>query len=98
MAKTNLEEYARLRTMLDSLEIGALRYYLDPTDPKVRTDRLEYLTKQLMPIVDKIWGTGSTKKGPPKKKKKVEIDCPDGYHDCNGCCVPYPCIGILLDN
>ncbi len=20
------------------------------------------------------------------------IDCPDGYHDCNGCCVPYPCL------
>jgi len=17
--------------------------------------------------------------------------CPDGYYDCNGCCVPYPC-------
>jgi len=20
------------------------------------------------------------------------IDCPDGYHDCNGCCVPYACL------
>ncbi|HBB94563.1 MAG TPA: hypothetical protein DC054_04170 [Blastocatellia bacterium] len=92
MAKTNLEEYAQLRTILDSLEIGALRYYLNPTDPKVRSERLEYLTKQLMPIVNKIWGTG-----PTKKKKKGLIDCPDGYHDCNGCCVPYPCIGISLD-
>jgi len=92
MAKTNLEEYAQLRTILDSLEIGALRYYLNPTDPKVRTERLNYLTTQLMPIVDTIWGPGST-----KKKKKGLIDCPDGYHDCNGCCVPYPCIGIALD-
>lgn len=93
MAKTNLEEYARLRTILDSLEIGALRYYLNPTDPKVRTERLDYLTTQLMPIVDKIWGPG-----PARKKKKKDVDCPDGYHDCNGCCVPYPCIGIVLDN
>ena len=93
MAKTNLEQYAQLRTILDSLEIGSLRYYLNPTDPKVRTERLNYLTTQLMPIVDTIWGPGST-----KKKKKGLIDCPDGYHDCNGCCVPYPCIGILLDN
>jgi hypothetical protein len=93
MAKTNLEEYARLRTILDSIEIGALRYYLNPTDEKLRTERLDYLTKHLMPIVDKIWGTS-----PAKKRKKGLIDCPDGYHDCNGCCVPYPCIGILLDN
>ena len=23
---------------------------------------------------------------------RSSIDCPDGYHDCNGCCGPYPCM------
>jgi hypothetical protein len=22
---------------------------------------------------------------------RTQIDCPDGYYDCNGCCVPYKC-------
>ena len=90
MEKTNLEQYAHLRTILDSLEIGALRYYLDSADPQVRQKHFDYLTKHLMPIIDKLWGTSSD-----KRKKGLEVDCPDGYHECNGCCVPYPCLGDL---
>jgi hypothetical protein len=73
--------YVRLRTILDSLEIGALRYYLDHTDTAEKKKRLELLETDLMPIVTKLWGG-----------KGLAIDCPEGYTNCNGCCVPYSCL------
>ncbi|HMH43339.1 MAG TPA: hypothetical protein VK557_07650 [Pyrinomonadaceae bacterium] len=93
MEKTNLEQYAQLRTLLDSLEIGALRYYLDPQDPRLSQQHYDYLIKALKPIIDKIWDLTAT-----SKKKPLADPCPEGMYWCNGCCIPYPCIGISLDN
>jgi len=93
MEKTNLEQYAQLRTLLDSLEIGALRYYLDSQDPRLRQQHYDYLIKALKPIINKIWDLSAT-----KKKKSIEADpCPEGMYWCAGCCIPYPCLGISLD-
>ena len=77
----NYKQYAELRTILDSLEIGALRYYLNAPDPGQQEANFQYLKKQTRPILDHIW------KGPK------DVDCPEGYHDCGGCCVPYDCMG-----
>ena len=81
-SKTNLAQYARLRTILDSLDIGALRYYLDAQSATEREQRFEKLQSALMPIIREIWtpGEGIT-------------DCPEGYMDCGGVCVPYQCVG-----
>jgi len=80
MKKVDLNQYVQLRTMLDSLQIGALRYYLDPDNPGDREEHFDYLSAQLMPIIEHIWA------------KKKDVDCPEGYFDCNGCCVPYQCV------
>lgn len=72
--------YVRLRTIIDSLEIGAIRYFLDaPTTPQ-KEERLEELQGVLLPIIQWLWGDAP-----------ATIECPEGYTDCNGVCVPYPC-------
>jgi hypothetical protein len=80
---TDLQQYALLRTILDSLQTGALRYYLDPATEKERTLNFNYLQRKLKPITEHIWA----------KKPDQEGNCPDGYHDCDGYCVSYPCTG-----
>lgn len=73
-------EYVALRTILDSLEIGALRFYLDKTTPEEKSKRFEELKFELMPIIKRLWG-----------EKALEEGCPDGYFNCDGVCVPYAC-------
>ena len=75
----DLDSYVRLRTILDSLEFGAIRYFLK--EPEGQGDRFDQLNAQLMPIIDWLW------------KKDAEIECPAGYIDCHGVCVPYQCPG-----
>ncbi len=74
--------YMRLRTVLDSLELTALRYCLKDTDAAKRTARAEELERVLMPIITEYQN---------KMRTNSSGGCPDGYFDCNGCCVPYPC-------
>ena len=74
-------QYKQLRTMLDSLEIGALRYYLNNTSESEKKKRFEELYSELMPIIHKLWSG----------KSGHQIACPPGYTNCDGCCVPYDC-------
>ena len=83
---TNPKEYANLRTLLDSLEIGALRYYLSGQGAS-QPQKYKYLEDQLMPIIQQLWH-------PAQRSAEPLIDCPDGYFDCAGCCVPYKCPDI----
>jgi hypothetical protein len=76
--RTNPKDYTDLRTLLDSLEIGALRYFLGQKGSQ--SDKLRYLQDKLKPIADELWGQGAP-----------SIDCPPGYYSCDGMCVPYPC-------
>lgn len=80
-AKSSCEDYMRLRQILDSLEIGALRYYLDDTTKRQKKERLEELETELIPIINKLWG------GSPDSL----VNCPKGYRTCDGVCVPYSC-------
>ncbi len=81
---TNSNDYSNLRSLLDSLEVGALRFYLSGP-AKAQPQRLKYLRGKLMPIVKELW--------PPRRGKELELDgpCPLGFYDCNGVCQPYPC-------
>jgi hypothetical protein len=82
---TNNRAYARLRTILDSLEIGAIRYFaLAPTaaQKEKRTDEMD---EALKPIIQYLWGQS------PEDIGVLGVDCPEGYTDCHGVCVPYPC-------
>ncbi|MGI9065006.1 MAG: hypothetical protein ACR2HX_01170 [Pyrinomonadaceae bacterium] len=76
-------QYVALRTMLDSLEIGALRYYLDNTSPEEKRKRFEELSFELKPILKRLWGV---------EKITIAGECPDGYFNCDGVCVPYACL------
>ena len=79
----DFSEYVHLRTMLDSVETGALRFYLEADTPEEEKIRFEYLRSHLMKISDHVWNRTSPRGDGP---------CPDGYYNCNGCCVSYECV------
>jgi hypothetical protein len=76
--------YARLRTVLDGLELNALRYCLSSDDTATRVRRAEEIEAALMPLV-REW---------QKFGIKAEESCSDGYVLCNGVCVPYNCVDL----
>ncbi|OLD26551.1 MAG: hypothetical protein AUJ04_05650 [Acidobacteria bacterium 13_1_40CM_3_55_6] len=49
---------------------------------RLRTILDEKLQSALLPIIREIWNRG-----------EGLADCPEGYIDCNGVCVPYQCVG-----
>jgi len=70
--------------MLDSVEAGSLRMYLDPLEFEKQKENYEFLKHHLMIISDHVWH---------REKQRVTGDpCPDGYFNCGGCCVPYECV------
>ncbi len=71
--------YIRLRTILDALEISALRYCLIDANAAETIKRAKELEALLMPIVTRL-------------QNNIQRGCPDGYFDCGGCCVCHPCI------
>ena len=73
------KQYVQLRTLLDSLEVGALRYYLDGTTPAEKTKNFDALKPKLMNVINLVWGGDKS------------VHCPPGYNECDGCCVPYSC-------
>lgn len=85
---TNPKDYTNLRTLLDSLEVGALRYYLSGTGLS-QPQKLKYLKDKLVPIIDELWHQ------PQGIKKVIGGECPPGYFDCDGVCVPYKCPDII---
>jgi hypothetical protein len=85
--------YVRLRTMIDSLECGSIRYYLQGANPAERRARLKKLETDLMPIVDWLWHqTGAVKRTARVASFAADdVICPEGYVNCHGCCVPNQC-------
>ena len=75
------EAYMRLRTVLDGLEISALRYCLKDADATKRIRRAKKIEAKLMPIIQEFQNSSAAT--PP--------ECPDGFYDCGGCCLPYQC-------
>ena len=87
---TNPKDYVTLRTMLDSLEVGALRYFLSG-EGLSQPRKFELLRGMLQPVIDELW---HPQQG--KNKAGLETPCPPGYFDCDGCCVPYKCPDLIL--
>jgi hypothetical protein len=83
---TNLKQYTSLRTLLDSLQVGALRFYLSGKGMSTH-QKYRYLEDRLRPIIDDVWQ--------PQGSKTLALDfsCPPGYYECQGVCVPYTCAG-----
>ena len=79
----DISEYVELRTMLDSVVAGSLRFYLDPLQFEKQKENYQFLRKYLMIISDRVWDREKPGAGDP---------CPDGYFNCGGCCVPYECV------
>ena len=78
-------EYIRLRTILDGVEICALRYCLEGARSSDRIYRIKEMDRVLMPVIEQL------KKLMDKLAVPGGERCPDGFYECDGCCVPYPC-------
>jgi hypothetical protein len=90
------EKYMRLRTILDSIEMGSLRFVLSASSPEEKVKRAEKLIDKLLPIAEKIsrWIEQGQPASATRAAAAVDVDddpCPDGYVLCHGVCVPYPC-------
>ncbi len=69
--------YIRLRTVLDALEIKALRYVLKGENATARIELAKKIEPLLRHCIEQIQG--------------IETGCDDGLNLCDGVCVPYDC-------
>ncbi len=74
--------YVRFRTILDGFELTAMRYFLKDKNEAERIKRAEELEKLMMPIIRKY--QNQILEGNPG-------ECPEGFFNCEGCCLAYPC-------
>jgi hypothetical protein len=72
--------YVELRTVLDSAEITAVRYFMEGETVEERNRRAEEIKSLVMPLIGKL-----------SIRRPGGGNCPEGFFFCNGCCVPYPC-------
>jgi hypothetical protein len=80
IAKRNHRQYAQLRTMLDSVQAGALHHYLNAPTEEERDASFNYLKKNLKPIHDHVFGFNGIQ------------DCPPGSpYNCGDYCSANPC-------
>lgn len=89
-------EYVRLRTMLDSLQLTSMRYFLKDQDEAGRIARAKELEEALKPVINRFQERPTSTPAPVgfmsmSKGADSGSGCPDGYFNCNGCCVAYPC-------
>jgi hypothetical protein len=73
------KSYVRLRTVLDALEIAALRSYLAGKTDTERNQAAEKIVPMITDVINRL-----------KSKGLIET-CPPGLNNCGGCCVPYEC-------
>jgi len=71
--------YVRLRTVLDAMELAALRYYMNGKTDEERYEAAAKIEPMLMDMIQSLKIQGGAE------------SCPRGYNNCGGCCVPYPC-------
>ncbi len=87
------EAYIRLRTVLDALEMNALYYVLEDEYDATRINRAAETEALLRSCYEQIFMLRK-----PDVQSYGEImpeqpaaDCPPGYQNCGGVCVPYHC-------
>ncbi len=91
------EAYIRLRTVLDAVEMNALYYVLEDEYAATRIKRVAEIEALLRSCYEGIFMLKSEKEvvGYGEMIEQSGGDCPPGYHNCGGCCVPYHCPDIL---
>ncbi len=77
------QTYIKFRSVLDALEISAMRYFLKDKDDAGRIKRAEELEEKLAPIIKEYQNQMMREDNPG--------ECPEGCFDCGGYCLPYPC-------
>jgi hypothetical protein len=70
--------YVRLRTVLDAMELAALRFYLSGKTAAERDEAAKKIVPMVMDVISNL-------------TEEYAEGCPRGYNNCGGCCVPYPC-------
>ena len=91
------EAYIRLRTVLDGLEMNALYYVLEDKYAAARTHRaakIEVLLRECYDVIIKLRSEKDVQSY-GEMIEQVGGNCPPGYHNCDGICVPYHCPNIL---
>ena len=93
--------YIRFRTALDSFEALALRHSLKDPNPQERMKRMKEIEeKVLMPFIKEYAKEYAKQSSKNLRRKNFASDdepgrlpgeCPDGFVNCGGCCVPYQC-------
>lgn len=88
--------YIRLRTLLDGVEMGALRYTMTGDSADERSKRAKRLAEKLEPLAKRIRKWLEESQSASRALGSVAASdtgepCPDGFYLCDGCCVPYPC-------
>ncbi|MDQ3012065.1 MAG: hypothetical protein M3X11_15325 [Acidobacteriota bacterium] len=76
--------YIGLRTVLDAVEIAAIRYYFAGKTAAERATRHEKMRMMFVPLAQELSSLTDPNEGQIAR-------CPPGYHSCGGCCLPYEC-------
>lgn len=90
-SKELLQTYVKLRTILDAIELGSLRYFLTGVDEAEKMKRAKKLLDKLIPLMRRIQKWDAETIGDAGIPTEDPGHCPDGYYMCYGACVPYPC-------
>ncbi len=87
------EAYIRLRTVLDALEMNALNYILEDKHDAARTNRAAEAEALLRKCYKDLFALREpdVQAYGPAMPELSGGNCPSGYHNCDGVCVPYQC-------
>jgi hypothetical protein len=80
--------YVRLRTVLDALEMHTLNIVLRDEDTITRIKRAKEIEEMLTRCYNEIFKPDVTAYA---ETFQTDGNCPEGYQNCNGVCVPYNC-------
>ena len=79
----NFKSYARMRAVLDAMEIAALRRYMEAETASERDEWAAEVEGLIMPVINRL-------------RAGLAEECPRGFNNCGGCCVPYRCPREIL--
>ena len=88
------EAYIRLRTVLDAVEMNALYYVLEDEYDAMRINRAaetEALLRSCYKEIFMLRSKADVESYGEIMPEQPGGDCPPGYQNCGGCCVPYHC-------
>ena len=85
--------YIQFRSMLDGLELTAMRYFLKDNDETQRIARAEEFEQKLIPIITEYQNKmSSASEGKMNMSlTAIQIECPEGCFNCGSYCLAYPC-------